>query len=111
MESLEFFSDLFGGLDSAYGTYELNGAHRSDGKAEGKALTKKGSVTNELFEKHLKGEVSIGIVPIMKDNKCKWGCIDVDKYSMDIKSTIKKIRELKLPLFPYRSKSGGLHLF
>jgi hypothetical protein len=111
MVSLEFFSDLFGGLDSAYGTYELNGAHRSDGKAEGKALTKKGSVTSELFEKHLKGEVSIGIVPIMKDNKCKWGCIDVDKYSMDIKSTIKKIRELKLPLFPYRSKSGGLHLF
>jgi len=47
----------------------------------------------------------------MKDNNCKWGCIDVDKYSMDIKSTIKKIRELKLPLFPYRSKSGGLHLF
>ena len=44
MVSLEFFSDLFGGLDSAYGTYELNGAHRSDGKAEGKALTKKVSV-------------------------------------------------------------------
>jgi len=111
MVSLEFFSDLFSGLDSAYGTYELNGARRADGKAEGKALTKKGAVTQELFDKHLKGELSLGIVPIMKDNNCKWGCIDVDKYSMDIKSTIKKIRDLNLPLFPYRSKSGGLHLF
>jgi hypothetical protein len=41
MDSLEFFSKLFEGLNSAYGTYELNGARRSDGKAEGKALTKK----------------------------------------------------------------------
>ena len=111
MQSLDFFSDLFGGLDSAYGTYELNGARRSDGKAEGKAFTKKGSVTKELFEQHLKGQLSLGIVPIMKDNNCKWGCIDVDKYSMDLKSVIKKIRDNNLPLFPYRSKSGGLHLF
>jgi len=111
MESLDFFSDLFGGLDSAYGTYELNGARRSDGKAEGKAFTKKGAVTKELFLKHLKGELSLGIVPIMKDNNCKWGCIDVDKYNLDITSTIKKIRDNNIPLFPYRSKSGGLHLF
>ena len=81
MSSLNFFSQLFGGLKSAYGTYELNGARRSDGKAEGKALTKKGEVTSELFQKHLNGELSLGIVPIMEDNNCKWGCIDVDEYA------------------------------
>jgi hypothetical protein len=112
MDSLEFFSKLFEGLNSAYGTYELNGARRSDGKAEGKALTKKGAVTKELFEKHLKGELSLGIVPIMKDNNCKWGCIDVDKYNgFNVKDLIIKIRKLNIPLFPYRSKSGGVHLF
>ena len=80
MSSLNFFSKLFGGLTSAYGTYELNGAHREDGKAEGRALTKKGDVTIELFRQHLNGQLSLGIVPIMKDNQCKWGCIDVDEY-------------------------------
>ena len=112
MSSLNFFSQLFGGLKSAYGTYELNGARRSDGKAEGKALTKKGEVTLELFQKHLNGELSLGIVPIMENNNCKWGCIDVDEYAgFNPLTIIKKIRELKLPLFPYRSKSGGLHIF
>ncbi len=112
MSSLNFFSQLFGGLKSAYGTYELNGARRSDGKAEGKALTKKGEVTSELFQKHLNGELSLGIVPIMEDNNCKWGCIDVDEYAgFNPLIIIKKIRELKIPLFPYRSKSGGLHIF
>jgi hypothetical protein len=47
MSSLNFFSKLFGGLTSAYGTYELSGARRSDGKAEGRALTKKADVTLE----------------------------------------------------------------
>ena len=112
MSSLEFFSKLFGGLTSAYGTYELTGARRADGKAEGRALTKKADVTLDLFAKHLKGELSLGIVPIMKDNNCKWGCIDVDEYDgFDPLKIIKKIRELNLPLFPYRSKSGGLHIF
>ena len=45
MSSLNFFSELFGGLTSAYGTYELSGARRADGKAEGRALTKKADVT------------------------------------------------------------------
>jgi hypothetical protein len=112
MSSLNFFSKLFGGLTSAYGTYELNGAHREDGKAEGRALTKKGDVTIELFRQHLNGQLSLGIVPIMKDNQCKWGCIDVDEYDgFNPLIIIKKIRDLKLPLFPYRSKSGGLHIF
>ena len=112
MSSLDFFSKLFGGLTSAYGTYELTGARRADGKAEGRALTKKADVTLDLFAKHLKGELSLGIVPIMKDNNCKWGCIDVDEYDgFDPLKIIKKIRELNLPLFPYRSKSGGLHIF
>lgn len=112
MNSIEFFSKLFEGLDSAYGTYELNGARRTDGKAEGKAFTKKGKITLDLFQKHLKGELSLGIVPIKNDNKCKWGCIDVDKYKeFNTVDLIKKIRNLKLPLFPYRSKSGGVHLF
>jgi hypothetical protein len=39
-------------------------------------------------------------------------CIDVDNiiYNKDPRPLIKKVREKKYPLMPYRSKTGGLHL-
>jgi hypothetical protein len=54
---------------------------------------------------------SVGIIPINEDNKCKWGCIDVDQYPLDHKLLVEKIRRLKLPLVVCRSKSGGAHCF
>ena len=42
---------------------------------------------------------------------CKWGCIDVDQYTLDHKLLMDKIRKLKLPLVVCRSKSGGAHCF
>ena len=31
---------------------------------------------------------------INKDNKCKWGCIDVDDFKLDYEEVLKKIRKL-----------------
>jgi hypothetical protein len=42
---------------------------------------------------------------------CRWGSIDYDVYDADLMKLIKKVHDLKLPLVPCRSKSGGLHLF
>ncbi len=36
---------------------------------------------------------------------------DIDMYPIDHVSIIKKIRKLELPLVPFRSKSGGMHVF
>ena len=62
---------------------------------------------------HLQGvEPSLGIIPINDDNKCKWGCIDIDSYAgFDHKKLINKINKLNLPLLVFRSKSGGAHVF
>ena len=44
-------------------------------------------------------ENNLGIIPINDDNKCKWGCIDIDSYAgFDHKKLINKITNIKLPL-------------
>jgi hypothetical protein len=75
-------------------------------------FTKKEPVTDLLWQKHLNGdEPALGIVPIREDNRCKWGCIDIDTYPFDHKDFIKKIRDKNIPMILFRSKSGGAHVF
>ena len=70
-------------------------------------------VTDDHWLFHLQGrEPSLGIIPINDDNKCKWGCVDIDSYAgFDHQKLINKIKSLKLPLLVFRSKSGGAHVF
>ena len=65
---------------------------------------------------HFDGKVGLGIVPILDDDNCLWGAIDVDCHGdhtpeIDIIALSKKIEENQLPLIPCRSKSGGAHLY
>ncbi len=105
------FHELFAGRDDVYGTYDLSSAP-TDGKRTGQARTVQGPVTRQLFELHLEGIQSIGIVPIMKDNTCNWFAIDVDNYGPGIhRSLARKIEILRLPLMLCNTKSGGAHLY
>ena len=71
------FKYIFEGLDIAYGQHQPGGS-RADGKQQGKSYMVTKEVTDELWEKHLKGEApSLGIIPIRADNTTKWGCIDL----------------------------------
>ena len=109
---VEKFIEIFQGLDIAYGEYYLEGdKDQKTGKEKGRAVTKRAPLTQELFQKHLNGEINLGVIPIRQDNTCIWGCIDVDKYDLNVKNLIENIRKKKYPLVPYRSKSGGVHLF
>ena len=104
--------EIFKGLESAYGQTKITNEIRSDGKAEVKSFTIKKPVTDQLWQEHIKGrEPALGIIPINEDNECKWGCIDIDTYPFDHLALIKKIREQKLPLIVFRSKSGVAHVF
>jgi hypothetical protein len=109
---LERFKEIFAGYEKAYGYTRLKGEISEKGKNEAKSFTSRDFVTDFLWEKHLKGEEpSLGIIPIREDNKCKWGCIDIDIYPFDHKELINKIIEKKLPLIVFKSKSGGAHAF
>lgn len=105
---------LFEGYSGAHGTH--GGTSRSDakgGKLEIKrtARTVREPVTEEIWREHLLGKRPLGIIPIREDHTCMWGCIDVDKYDLNLGDTVKNLREMDLPLVVCRSKSGGAHIF
>ena len=105
------FREIFRGLDRAYGVY-YKGETKENGKLSGKAYIKKEPLLEEYYKYHLEGQdPSLGVVPIMDDSNCFWGCCDIDKYPLDFVAIIKKLKLKKIPMSVCRSKSGGAHLF
>ena len=112
MENIRVFKSIFEGLDRAHGVTKVGESNGEGNKIKGKSFVKREPITDELWLKHLQGTESLGVIPINDDNKCKWGCIDIDSYTgFDHKQLIQKINKLKLPLIVFRSKSGGAHVF
>lgn len=101
------FMQLFRCNERSYGTFT----------PPKKALTIKGSgIPREAFRAHLEGTVGVGGVPIMDDNNCWWGAIDIDTHGpngrdVNIMEIAGKVEKFKLPLVTCRSKSGGVHLY
>jgi hypothetical protein len=101
---------LFDGLSRAYGTFEVNGARSRDNKKTGKVTSIQAEVTPDVWLSHLKGKQAIGIVPIRDDSTVVFGAIDIDVYDgIDHGKLATKIDQLRMPLVPCRSKSGGIH--
>lgn len=114
-EELSLFSKLFSGYEGAYGEYEVNRTEDS-GKKLGKAVTLMRPASLADYKKHLSGVTGIGIIPLLKSDKCWFGAIDIDikgdtKLSETHENLESKIRKLKLPLMLFRSKSNGAHLY
>jgi hypothetical protein len=61
--------------------------------------------------KHLNGDFGVGICPVNAEGKCFFGVLDIDYYQSKIKRVLHFIKEYQLPLLPFRSKSGGLHVY
>ncbi len=110
-ELAQLYMVLFAGLTRAYGIYNI-GTNQPDenGKIKGKQIvTKRAKYGLREWVRHLKGEQGLGIVPINDENKVVWSVIDVDRYDVDFMTLIRQV--YPTPLVPFRSKSGGLHLF
>ena len=75
---------------------------------------KKEPVNVELWLRHLRGEMLLGLGPTLDDGTCFWGCIDIDHYGKDSRYdfNIVEIRSNAFgrypKLIPIKSKSGGL---
>ncbi len=104
---------LFAGAENAYGTHGTPTKKPDTIKwiIRTTAVTKRGKTTAKMWEDHLDGKRPLGIICIREDATCMWGCIDYDVYGDDLTSLILKVKALKFPLLPCRSKSGGLHLY
>ncbi len=110
--ALELMS-IFAGLDRAYGIYTIEGTKQTPKgtKKQGKGRTLQEPLSLVQWQQHLNGEISLGVIPITDEETCKWGCIDVDEYPVDIDYLQKLIKDMQLPLVPCLTKSGGVHLF
>ena len=109
-ELSETFHNLFRGYEEAHGQFEIieNG---TPGKRSGRARTVRGKVSVAHWDNHLSGTSGLGIVPLMADNKVCFSAIDIDDYSIGISALNDQINSNSLPLIPFRSKSGGAHLY
>jgi hypothetical protein len=101
--------DAFDGLNRAFGTYQVR---EIDGqKLSGSAKTVQQPLDQDIWDLHLSGERSLGVIPIRDDNTVAFAAIDIDTYPLDLESLEQKINDMGLPLIVCRSKSGGAHLY
>jgi hypothetical protein len=103
------FRSMFEGNKQNYGEhiYKFNESGKESGT--NRTVTNK-LLTGEQYKAHLNGKVGLGIIPINAEGQCHFGVIDVDVYE-DLSVYIEAIERCSFPLVPFRSKSGGLHLY
>lgn len=106
------FALLFKGKTNTYVRNELPKEKPEAGqKIKTKITNNEGTVDKELLTSHLEGEFGVGICPINSEGKCYFGVLDIDYYKSKIRRVLYFIKEYQLPLLPFRSKSGGLHVY
>ena len=106
------FTQLFRGKTNTYVKNELPKEKPEAGqKIKTKITNNEGKVDENLLLSHLEGKFGVGICPVNAEGKCFFGVLDIDYYKPKIKRVLHFIREYQLPLLPFRSKSGGLHVY
>ena len=108
--ALNSFQSMFTGNMNSYGLHKYATIKKGQ-KEKGESFTKKEKVTEDLYRQHLEGEQGLGIVPIQKNNTCRFAALDIDVYTINFKLQLEAISSHNMPIFPFRSKSGGLHLY
>lgn len=106
------FAQLFKGKTNTYVRNELPKTKPAEGeKIKTKITNNEGKVDKDLLVRHLDGDFGIGVCPVNAEGKCYFGVLDIDFYRPKIKRVLRFIKEYQLPLLPFRSKSGGLHVY
>lgn len=71
-------------------------------------------LTDDIILKHLKGEIAIGIYPLLPGDTCNFLAIDFDKktYEQDVIAFWNTSDELNIPIYVEKSRSGnGAHIW
>jgi hypothetical protein len=106
-EQVTSFMELFQGSVRSVGLFNP----KLVGSEAGPHTTARRAPTRADFEKHLRGQTGVGIVPIQRDKFCTWGAIDIDVDTIDHSTLEQTVRGDHLPLVVCRSKSGGAHVY
>ena len=107
----ERFHARFNGLERGHGHAVPKNETSQSGKRAASHQTVHEPATVVHWERHLKGDYSLGIIPIRDDATCVFGAIDVDDYSLKLEDIAKEVESNGIPLIVCRTKSGGAHLY
>jgi hypothetical protein len=106
------FQQIFEGNKQNYGQHKYKFTSKKGEKEAGESYTiKEKLLTQTQYKAHLDGKIGLGVIPINKKNQCKFAVIDIDIYSKNLSTYLEAIEKHNFPLVPFRSKSGGLHLY
>jgi len=124
--SVEKFRNIFNGLEERFGYHIIDKEEDGNGeKRSGRSFTSNYAHTIDMWKAHYNGESfevklpnnkvtvadSLGICPINKNSECTWGSVDLDDYKPDYKELFKKLESINVPMIPFKSKSGGIHVY
>jgi hypothetical protein len=104
------FMDLFAGDTLNFGVHAYKFTDAGKEAGTNSTVTNR-LLTMEEYKEHLAGNKGLGIIPINEKNEVKFGVIDLDVYDSDLQIYVDAIERNNLPLVPFKSKSGGLHLY
>ena len=108
---LNDFKQIFHGAEKNFGQH-IYGEVSEGEKENGKSWTVKDELVKDAhYEAHLDGKKGLGVIPINERSKAKFGVIDVDIYDVNLSMYIEAIDRHNIPLVPFLSKSGGLHIY
>lgn len=99
--SMTTFEQLFKGAQVSHGCMTR----------ENRGWTANGPATPEDYAKHLRGDLGLGVVPLLEDATCGFGVLDIDVDDIDHQALYRKVRHRNLPLTVCRSRSGAAHLY
>jgi hypothetical protein len=107
LDTAQKLYDIFYGSTRAHGSFTVNNSSYGQ-KTQGTAKTiKTVGATLKHWVDHISGKEGLGVVPIDEENYVRWGAIDIDVYSLDLKKLVLKIEEFKLPLVVCRRRHAG----
>ena len=99
------FRNIFTGLEERFGYHIVEHQNSNSTKKSGVSWTSDYNHDDSMWQAHLEGKKfnvktkngstkadSLGICPINKESKCKWGAIDLDNYKPDLKELFKKLK-------------------
>ena len=95
---VEAFQSLFRGRTDAWGSVG--------------GLCNKETVTLEHYARHLLGETSLGIYPLLDDGTCHFAAIDIDIKDFNLAKSIRDtLNNNNIPTYIAESKSKGYHCY
>ncbi len=83
-----------------------------DGRKDARGLAHgecaRGEVTLDHYRRHLQGEESLGVYPLMPDSTCRFGAVDIDRKDPTLaKAVYDALTALELPFGVYMEQSRG----